>query len=261
MRKLVLSLCVFSAMLSFCILQAHARVSETGITVAIPFDEGAGDLAADVSGMGNDAILNGTPEWVSGKFGKAIRMDGDDWADAGDDPSRDLSRADFTIVVWVNFEAEQHLTICADDPGGGETNKWIFIYRPVWFPAGGPTFHLNYPDAPGLWVFSPWNGDVGVWYQIGVTKAGTTYTFYVDGEVADVVENDAPFPPSDDVLEIGRAEGGNNFIGIMDEFVIAQRVLSGAEMRSHFADGVPGVVTAVDPAGKAASTWAALKAR
>ena len=78
---------------------------------------------------------------------------------------------------------------------------------------------------------------------------------------ADVVENDAPFPPSDDVLEIGRAEGGNNFIGIMDEFVIAQRVLSGAEMRSHFSDGVPGVVTAVDPAGKAASTWAALKAR
>ena len=32
-------------------------------------DEGAGTVAADASGHGNDGLFNGNPEWVAGYFG------------------------------------------------------------------------------------------------------------------------------------------------------------------------------------------------
>ena len=37
------------------------------------FDEADVDVLTDQSGTGNDGEINGEPEWVDGKFGKAIK--------------------------------------------------------------------------------------------------------------------------------------------------------------------------------------------
>ena len=40
-------------------------------------DEGTGTTVADVSGAGHNGFFaEGTPEWVEGKFGKALKFDG-----------------------------------------------------------------------------------------------------------------------------------------------------------------------------------------
>ena len=40
------------------------------------FDEGAGTVAVDSSGYGNDGTLNGDPQWVPGQLGSALDFDG-----------------------------------------------------------------------------------------------------------------------------------------------------------------------------------------
>src|SRR4030042_1528239 len=50
--------------------------AEEGLVGYWNFDEGNGDVAADSSGNKNDGKLVRNPEWVDGKFGKALKLDG-----------------------------------------------------------------------------------------------------------------------------------------------------------------------------------------
>jgi len=47
------------------------------------FDETSGSVANDASGNGNNGTLKGDPQWVTGRIGGAILLDGDgDYVDA-----------------------------------------------------------------------------------------------------------------------------------------------------------------------------------
>ena len=56
----------------------------------------------DASGNGHDgAFASGEPQWVDGKFGKALSFDGvDDWVEMNDPVVGEP--VDFTIGCWVN---------------------------------------------------------------------------------------------------------------------------------------------------------------
>ena len=258
MKNLVSTLLITVLAMAFSFVGGAAVAQD--VVLAIPFDEGQGDVAEDLSPYQNHGTLMGATEWAAGKFGQAVSMDGDDWVDAGDDDSLDLSAGDFTIALFANFGAEGHLTIASADEGPGETNKWIFIYRPTWFPAGGITFHLNWPDKGGVWISSPWIGDTDRWYQVAVTKEGFNYTFYVDGAVVDTAVDESEFPHAEAPLEIGVCEGVAHFVGLIDEFLIVKRALTQEEILNHFKGGVASVITAVQPAGKLSTTWGNIKA-
>ena len=70
---------LMSVGLLFLCLMFVARIS-TAVTLddAIGiwlFDDGTGDTTADSSGNGNDGILMEGPQWVDGRFGKALSFD------------------------------------------------------------------------------------------------------------------------------------------------------------------------------------------
>ena len=48
-----------------------------GLILHHAYDEGEGSLAADLSGNGHDGEIS-NPEWVDGKFGKALKFGGED---------------------------------------------------------------------------------------------------------------------------------------------------------------------------------------
>jgi len=63
------------------------------------FDDGAGAVALDSSGNGNDGVLIGDPQWVPGKIGGALELDGDgDFVDCGDSPVFDIP-VDITVAT------------------------------------------------------------------------------------------------------------------------------------------------------------------
>jgi len=68
-------------------------------------DDGAGTVALDSSGFGNDGTLVGDPQWVDGVIGGAIDLDGvDDYVDCGNNTIFDITDA-FTLSLWINWRA------------------------------------------------------------------------------------------------------------------------------------------------------------
>lgn len=62
--------------LGFAIV-AHSAEKEKGLVLYLSFDEGAGNVAKDLSGNDNDGKVS-KAEWVDGKVGKALKFNGVD---------------------------------------------------------------------------------------------------------------------------------------------------------------------------------------
>jgi len=87
----------------------------------LPFDEGSGNYAYDYSGYNNTGVLyngstvcngNDCPNWVAGKFGKAIKFDGsNDWikidvSGLGNGISKvTRGKKDYTLSAWVKLSS------------------------------------------------------------------------------------------------------------------------------------------------------------
>ena len=63
--------------LLIAVIPLIALGDEEGMVVYLPFDEGMGDIAKDISGNGHDGkIVNA--EWTEGKLDKALNFNGQD---------------------------------------------------------------------------------------------------------------------------------------------------------------------------------------
>ena len=136
------------------------------------FDEGSGNTAFDLSGYGNDGILQGDPQWVDGIFGGAIDLDGDDDYIAIDSIADDLTDNNFTVSSWIKTTAGEGNVIGANDSGSG--HQFIFGVT------GSGTLlveaHSNINSYP------PVIND-GEWHFIAYVRDGTTAYAYTDGEL------------------------------------------------------------------------------
>ncbi len=138
-------------------------------------DDGAGNVAVDSSGNGNDGIISGDPEWVAGRFGGALKFDGvDDSVNCGNGDVFNITD-ELTLAVWVN----------ANDFGSGQDNPWLgkgdtsymiknfrtgydiefFIYDSGWFSA-----HYTIDDSY-----------IGEWHHVAGTYDGSVLQIYLDG--------------------------------------------------------------------------------
>ena len=92
------------ALCAFAVSEVGGPVVHAGDPALVGWwklDEGAGTTARDFSGYGNDGAFRGDPQWVAGRFGKALEFDGaDDYLDCGNDPSLDLTA--WTVAFWLN---------------------------------------------------------------------------------------------------------------------------------------------------------------
>ena len=144
---------IVAALASLCLLgisapavAAEAKPMDKTLLGDWRFDEGAGDVAGDTSGHGNDGEIHGA-DWVKGKFGTALHFGGHDAyvsipAIAGLDASNEL-----TAEAWVYWEK-----------GGSYPN---IITGGTWCPGGflffvadnGCSFRLGKPSkAPCKWA-------------------------------------------------------------------------------------------------------------
>ena len=98
-KKLVaLTLCVFAVSV---VGNPVVHAGDPTLVGWWKLDEGTGTTARDISGYGNDGTFGGDPQWVAGRFGKALEFDGsDDFLDCGNDPRLDLTL--WTIAFWLN---------------------------------------------------------------------------------------------------------------------------------------------------------------
>ena len=262
MKPLFSTLMITALVVVFCAGDTGAAGDED-VVLAIPFDEGEGETTMDISSYGNHGTLRENASWGAGKFGNGVQFEPVGYVDAGNDASLSLSGTDFTLAVWVNMTdtvGHQH-GFMAQDEGGGPHNKWILRYNRG--ASQSINFHINTADGgsmqlePGLWDVQP-----NSWHQVAVVRAGNTYTFYTDGEQAAQLENDLPVPEVIDApVTVGWAEGPIAMSGLIDEALIAKRAFTADEIKTHYEGGVQQLLVAVQPTGKSATVWGAIKAQ
>jgi hypothetical protein len=232
--------------LSLILLATLAAVTQGGSLVGYwSFDEGPGDVVPDLSGNGNDGIVNGAPAWIDGPVGSALELDGElDYIDCGNSESLNLTDA-VTVSAWVRTvdageSAEQlggqnHYISKYDSYGiKHRTNLLIFwIYDGGWL-------------ATRISIDATFNGE---WHHVVGTYDGTILKTYVDGKMEGDLAHEGSIATNDLNVLIGNNPGDDTqkLQGGIDEVYIYNRALSDAHVQDLLAGVAPSFQRAEEP--------------
>ena len=175
MRWITVSFSVFAAcLLVFTALEAQEITDD--LVLAFSFEEGSGNTVADRSLNGNGGKIEGNPNWVDGKLGKALQFDGETFVVA---PHIPLNDRDFTVQLWIKSEmlTEQETVFTQHDTNSDNLSLHLRIYNTGIVRMG---FYSNDFDTPAVVVSKD------KWHNLTFTfdASEKTRTIYVDGEVA-----------------------------------------------------------------------------
>jgi len=147
-------------------------------------DEGAGTSALDSSDHGNHGLLCGSPQWVAGKIGSALKFDGtDDYVDCGNSDVLNFGIGDWTVSAWIrtiqsSIGEENKGTIFANggDYGGGIRYKLALGERILGAITLTTDDHSVKCEATGSVLV---NDDS--WHHVLGMRNGTDLFVYIDG--------------------------------------------------------------------------------
>lgn len=209
----------------------------------------------DASGNDNHGEITGGSKWVKGKFGDAIELDPAAYVEmqASDSLHGDFFEQDpFTISAWINPNFDG--------------NTWEHIWRSLPSGAGHNTLFINKDQGLISWRgrVGGWTvlceSDPGIveadkWMHVAVTGDGDTFKIYADGEI--VAETEFQVTAGANITYRIGGSGGETFAGLMDDYAVFSRALDEGEI-NLIMDSVETFLP-VEPKGKLATQWAALK--
>lgn len=224
------------------------------------FDENSGNIAADSSSSGFDAIFEGDPSWVPGIKGSALEFDGDDglitpefYGIGGNNPR--------TVLCWINSTATNTHGIISWGLSTGNGQKQHFRINDN---AGNGTVGAIRTEIQGTFHIAETIVNDGEWHMIAsvLPEGGqfvVDYIHYVDGLIEGISGTNANGStlPIDTLIDPATTEqefrigmslqGGSPryFPGIIDEVRVYNRGLSPAEIQSVFVNDGGGIDTNV----------------
>ena len=189
------------------------------------FDETSGSVAHDASGNGNNGTLKGDPQWVAGRIGGAIQLDGNgDYVDVGSVGISGTNKR--TIAGWAKAST-------TDIP------PWTSVFGFV--PNGdtdGTYYDIEVDDAGNYVVFvGGWESIFipvdTLWHHFAVTYNGVGGDWYLDGQFVDNLDGEIG---TIDQVRIGaRLSTSNYFPGLIDDVRIYNTVLTSTEIKKLMA--------------------------
>ena len=235
------------------------------------FDDGEGTVAKDSSAYGNDGTLagdeGGLPAWGAGMYGGALEFDGvDDYVLVPSDAGDELNPAsEITVAAWMKRDttiSTGHFIVARMDTGTTRTYYFAFWNDKIQLEVsedgtGGGRLVQEVPEQ-----FT----DTADWHHLAGTFAGGVGKIYIDGSIVEsaaVISPAAGFHQNDSDVTIGfdMADGAFSFDGMLDEVTILDVAASAANVAELMDGKLRDLLVAVEPAGKLASTWGAIKQR
>ena len=223
-----------------------------GLVLHHTYDEGSGTLAGDSSGNGHDGEIS-NPDWVDGKFGKALQFGGegsDVFVTVESTPLLNVNEC--TFMAWINAEhwdgTRQIVGKSVHGGCSGRTQYGLF--------SEGGVFKLRFETEGGRADITTDLPATGEWIHIAFTNDGETATIYINGEAAAEGEVPGTLSANDDPWRIGQDCERENYVfaGIIDEVRLWNRALSAEDIAD-----LQGLLTDVEARGKLATTWGNLK--
>ncbi|MHC4431766.1 MAG: LamG domain-containing protein [Planctomycetota bacterium] len=223
---------------SICLMSFVLVLSITGNTSADlvahwKLDEGSGNTVYDSGISGNDGTFEGDPQWVTGYYGGALKFDGADNVDCGNDDSFNITD-EITLSAWINMAQRPAVDSWYTIPWKenaysmylyGVDNTLTTLCADFWLDTG----RADIWDGPDIDI------PPDVWTHIAVTFNGTDFEFYVNGE-HDHTQNQ---PGTIEVSAINFlfTQAGSNFAGLIDDVRLYNHVLTQAEILAAMEGG------------------------
>jgi hypothetical protein len=227
---------------------------DKSLVLYLPFDEGSGDLAEDVSFYQNNGTLKG-PKWVNGKFYSALKFNGtSDFVEVPFSDSLNIDPASsLTIEAWVsvpNPDANWRAIVVKGD------DAWDWgIYKSTsnTFMTGLNNLHE---------VYSSTNVEKDKWYHVAGVYDNTNWYIYVNGKLETKKENGAKIGKSNNGLSIGKKGVAirDFFDGTIDEVRVWNRALSEKEISANMNRGRKQFF-AIHQMSKLPITWSLIKTK
>jgi hypothetical protein len=207
------------------------------------FDEGAGQIARDVTGNSAPFDLLDGATWSEGRQGTALDLRMGGGARARSAVPWRLPEV-FTLSLWLWLEQETSekptmRTLLANAAIGHATKGFrLFVHRQkakvpqdraVFFETGTGTLGACACTAPGAFPF-------GRWCHLGVVvnRRESTAVLWIDGQQASVTTGILADFATDAPLVLGRLAGAGHgaLVGRLDELLLYDRLLSAQEIRA-----------------------------
>jgi len=236
---------------------------DDNIVLFLRFDEGKGDMAADLSNYKNDGTITGA-EWVDGKYGSALSFDG--ISNVVEVPSTDelqLSNEGLTIATWFKTTEIAKQDLMFVEKGAWDNGEYALSYPgyanfkvrfQLYEIYGKLTNQIDSTSGVPELSDDKWHHAAGVYDAIN-----HKFRVYVDGKME--TEQDAnahKFTPDNQSVYLGtRNKAGNWYVGAIDDLLIAKVPFTDEQIVSL----MNGTLMAVDSTGKLATTWANVKNR
>ena len=238
----------------FLCLPVSAQDEHT--VVLYSFESVNGNVLEDLSDYGNDGTLMGA-DLGDGKFNQGLVFGGSaqgDFVEIPDNESIDQTEG-LSVEMWLYLDSEPS--------GGGQGVTKGSTYKVG--PRNNLKAELRMATTDVAWgsavILSEQDLTLQKWIHIAATYDAESGDgkLYIDGEI-DNESNIAGgnIVTNDNVLWLGR--GGTPFLdGILDELRVSNIARSQEEIKMLMNLGIDGVIAAVTPQDKLATTWGKIR--
>jgi len=264
----ILSLVFIVVLVAMAVPYTAMGVDST-LVLYMPFEDGSGNTAKDMSGNGNNGTLAGGVSWINaGKFGKALEFNGtDSQVLIQSSASLQPGVSGFSIEAWIKA-----------DPTSQDWARVVDKFYGTGYCFGkvgnGLTIGSEFGGNPNSFASTTAVFD-NAWHHVALVRDVKTVedlmisqlTIYVDGNKesnaiapnADVKNLDTTpvrIGAGDQCCEEGPPEDVAYFFkGVIDEVLIYRKALTADEIKKDMG----GVSSAVQPSDKLSTTWAEMK--
>ena len=220
-------------------------IQQTGIVSYWKLDE-AGTPASYADTIGpNTLTTSGSPPAVVGQVSNAgdFEAGSNQYASIanGSQTGLDITIGQYTFSCWVKPETLPGSLMTLIDKSQGGSDAYWFVIRTtnvLQCYHQGNTFTGTNTLTAGVWQYVTFSHE----------GAGGNVRFYIDGwNESSVTSTHNPNTNTHDVWMAQTSGGGQNYDGIMDEVIFAQRFFRPEEVKSVYIKGLGGLSIQSDP--------------
>jgi hypothetical protein len=253
MKQISMAFSVFLlCSLAFPSLEAQEITDD--LVLAFSFESGTGNTVKDLSGQGNDGKIEGNPQWVDGKLGGALHFDGSTYVVA---PYIKFNDVDFTVQLWVKPEmaTEQEIVFSQHEVNNANLSLHFRVYS-------NGTVRLGYYSNDLDTAAAALKIDEWANLTFRVDAKTNERKIYINGNEVASDTSASAYLGAKGETRIGGWErptkAENPFYqiyhGTIDEVRVWHRLLNEDEILGSMETEMP-----VEPMGKAATAWGAVK--
>jgi hypothetical protein len=199
---------------------------------------GTGTTWSDLSRGGNNGTLTNGPTFNSGNGGSIVLDSVDDYISIPNSSTTlTYGNSNFSIFCWINVSSfNQFSSIIGKADATATRKEWsLQVSRQASFR---PAFITT--DNTSAWdveLNSPNTLNFNQWYNIGVSRVGSTFSLYINGSSVASVSNNITILSNTLDVEIGRLVGDStyDFAGRISNILIYKnKGLSSSEVLQNY---------------------------